>query len=415
MNAAGAGRARRLLPNLALAGAVVLLLLAVGELAARWALSRRGGGREDNALARYSEFDARLGWRKKPGTHATYRRREYTVDVDINGQGLRDPERAYAAAPGTFRILALGDSFVEGYTVPLEQTVTQRMEHALSRPGCKVEVLNGGTAGYSTDQEYLFYQQEGARYSPAVVLLFFYYNDIVLNTTDSYYGRLKPRLEMSGDYLLSLNLPLPEPTPRPEAEAPPARRAPRGSALLGWVKERMQRGAPRAYNSLARLGLWEPIVPEEPGEEMRVYKTGATPRIDGAWQLTCGIVGALRYEVETRGARLLVVHVPNKMEVSDRDRELTRLAYGMDAGWDVSRVLQRLQQCGRQEGVAVLDLVPDLRRASEASGDPYFTFDPHWNARGHQAAADAIAADLRGRGWLPACAAPRASAASAAR
>jgi lysophospholipase L1-like esterase len=399
------------MPNLALAAAVVVVLLSVAELAARWARGRRGGGREDDALARYSEFDPRLGWRKKAGAHATYRRREYTVPVEINGQGLRDPERSYAAEPGTFRILALGDSFVEGYTVPLEQTVTQRMERALSRPGCAVEVLNGGTAGYSTDQEYLFYQQEGARYAPAVVLLFFYYNDVVLNTTDSYYGRLKPRLEMSGDFLLSLNLPLPEPTPRP-AEAP-TRRAPRGSALLEWVRERLQRGAPRAYNSLARLGLWSPLVPEEPGEEMRVYKTGATPRIDGAWQLTCGIVGALRYEVETRGGRLLVVHVPNKMEVSDRDRELTRLAYGMDGpGWDASRVLERLRQCGRQEGVAVLDLVPAMRQASGESGDPYFTFDPHWNALGHQVAADAVAADLRARGWLPACV--RAGAASAA-
>jgi hypothetical protein len=413
MSEAGASRRRRLLENLALAGAVVLVLLALGELAARWARARRGGGREDNALARYSEFDARLGWRKKAGARATYRRREYTVDVDINGQGLRDPERAYAAAPGTFRILALGDSFVEGYTVPLEQTVTQRMERSLSRPGCAVEVLNGGTAGYSTDQEYLFYQQEGARYSPAVVLLFFYYNDVVLNTTDSYYGRLKPRLEMSGDWVMSLNLPLPEPTPRP-VEPAPARRAPRGSALVGFVKERLQRGSPRAYNRLARAGLWDPLVPEEPGEEMRVYKTGPTPRIDGAWQLTCGILGALRYEVETRGARLLVVHVPNRMEVSDRDRELTRLAYGMDdAGWDASRVLQRLRQCGREEGLAVLDLVPSLRLASQTSGEPYFTFDPHWNARGHQAAAEAVAADLRARGWLPACS--TAVGASAAR
>ena len=413
MSGAGTSRLRRLLPNLALAGAVVLAVLATGELFARWARARRGGGREDNALARYSEFDPRLGWRKTPGAHATYRRREYTVDVDINGQGLRDPDRAYAAAPGTFRILALGDSFVEGYTVPLEQTVTQRMERALSRPGCAVEVLNGGTAGYSTDQEYLFYQQEGVRYSPDVVLLFFYYNDVVLNTTDSYYGRLKPRLEMSGDWVLSTNLPLPEPTPRPAAEAP-TRRPPRGSALLGWVQERMQRGSPRAYNRLARVGLWDPIRPEEPGEEMRVYKTGATPRIDGAWQLSCGIVGALRYEVETHGGRLLAVHVPNRMEVSERDRELTRLAYGMDdAGWDASRVLQRLQQCGREEGVPVLDLVPALRRASDTAGEPYFTFDPHWNARGHQAAADAVTADLRARGWLPACS--TAGAASAAR
>jgi lysophospholipase L1-like esterase len=404
MSAGRRGRLRRLLPNLALAAAVTLAVLGVGELLARWARARRGGGREDNALARYSEFDPRLGWRKTPGARATYRRREYTVEVAINSHGLRDPERGYAAPPGTRRVLALGDSFVEGYTVPLEQTVTQRLERALSRPGCAVEVINGGTAGYSTDQEYLFYQQEGVRYAPDVVLLFFYYNDVVLNTTDSYYGRLKPRLALEGDAVKPLNLPLPVPTPRPPAEGPPAAPA-RRWALFEWVGERLQRGAPRAYNALSRLGLWAPLLPEAPGEELRVYKTGPTPRIDGAWQLTCAIAGALRRGVESRGARLLAVHVPNRMEVDDRDRELTRLAYGMDdAGWDPARVRQRLQACGREQGFEVLDLVPALRRAGGAVGGTYLTFDPHWNARGHEAAAEAVAGDLRARGWLPACA-----------
>ena len=307
--------------------------------------------------------------------------------------------------PAPARVLALGDSFVEGYTVPLEQTVTQQLERRLSRPGCAVEAVNGGTAGYSTDQEYLFYEDEGARYSPAVVLLFFYYNDIALNTTDSYYGRLKPRLALVGDRLQPVNVPLPAPANRDAAEPPPAPpRPPRRSALLEWTEDRLRRGAPRAYNALARLGLWPPLAPEEPGEELRVYKKGPTPRIDGAWQLTCAIVGALDEGVRARGGHFLAVHVPNRMEVSDRDRELTRLAYGMDdAGWDPGRVRQRLEECGRQHGFPVLDLVPPLRAASSRLREPYFTFDPHWNALGHATAAEAVAADLRARGWLPAC------------
>ena len=71
-------------------------------------------------------------------------------------------------------------------------------------------------------------------------------------------------------------------------------------------------------------------------------------------------------------------------------------------------------------GVGLVEhLVPCLRvhdlcePAAAEAGDPYFTFDPHWNARGHQAAAEAVAADLRARSWLPACA--KAAGASAAR
>ena len=100
-------------------------------------------------------------------------RREYTVEVAINSHGLRDPERGYETPAGTARILALGDSFVEGYSVSLPETATQVLESALGRAGCPAEVINGGTAGYSTDQELLFYETEGHRYKPRVVVLFF--------------------------------------------------------------------------------------------------------------------------------------------------------------------------------------------------------------------------------------------------
>ena len=174
---------------------------------------------------------------------------------------------------------------------------------------------------------------------------------------------------------------------------------------MEWVEARLRRGAPRTYNALSRLGLWKPLVPRAPGEELRVYKAGPTPRIDGAWQLTCAIVGALQRDVSAQGARLLAVHVPNRMEVSDRDRELTRMAYGMDdSGWDPGRVRQRLEACGREHGFPVVDLVPALRQASGTLSGPYFTIDPHWNALGHRVAAEAITADLGARGWLPSCA-----------
>ena len=43
--------------------------------------------------------------------------------------------------------------------------------------------------------------------------------------------------------------------------------------------------------------------------------------------------------------------------------------------------------------LAALDLTPALRAAAE-QGPTYFTFDGHWNARGHEAAAAAMAGRL---------------------
>ena len=392
--------------DLAVAALALVLVLAALEAVARRAQAARGGGREDNPLPLYTEADPLLGWRKKPGARATYRRREYTVEVAINAQGLRDRERRETVEAGSFRILALGDSFVEGYAVPLEATLTQVAESQLSRPGCPVEVLNGGTSGYSTDQEYLFYRETGQQFGPRVVALFFYYNDVLFNDRDNYFGRPKPLLEPAGGEMAARNTPIPAPTPRPPAPPRPAEPGPR-SALVEWIRERLMRGAPRAYDALARLGVWPPLGGDPIGEEMRVYKRGPTPRIDGAWARTGSILAALQRETVRHGARIVIVHVPNRFEVRDRDWELTQRAYGMDdEGWDRTLVRQRLVGLAGRLGVPLLDLTPALRAAERGIlGGPYYAYDPHWNALGHQVVAAELVRFLREEGWLPACAA----------
>jgi hypothetical protein len=101
--------------------------------------------------------------------------------------------------------------------------------------------------------------------------------------------------------------------------------------------------------------------------------------------------------------------VPSRIEVSDRDWELTRVRYGMDeSAWDRTLVARRVMEVGRLAGFPVLDLTPVLREVTgRFTGEPYLLYDGHWNARGHRVAAGAVAALLRTQGWLSACAASR--------
>jgi lysophospholipase L1-like esterase len=401
-------RARTILGNLGLGLASTGLMLGGLEVAARL-VQPRGGGKEEQTTARYTEYDPTLGWRKKANGRATFHRREYTIDVSINGNGLRGPERPYAAAPGTWRILTLGDSFVEGQGVTDEATATRLLETSLRGPGCAVETINGGTIGYSTDQEYLFYVEEGSRYAPQLVVLFFYYNDILSTTSENYYGRPKPLLVFRGG-VPKLSRPARwEPRPEPPPQADTAVETHRGSALAAWVRDRMRRGAPRAYNALSRLGLWAPIRPIPARREMYVLRKDPPRFVEQAWDKTAAILETLRQRVEAGGARLLVVYVPSRMEVSDRDWELTRLTYGLDDGeWDRSRVRERLRALGVASRFATLDLTAALRRADRGLlGGPYYVYDGHWNALGHRIAAREVAAFLKAQGWLPACASQR--------
>jgi len=104
----------------------------------------------------------------------------------INSKGLRDYEHTYEKPEGTFRILVLGDSFIEAAQVPLNETLSKHLESLLNTNLDKdiyYEVINAGFSMYGTEQELIFLETEGVRYKPDIVILsFFPANDVFDNT-----------------------------------------------------------------------------------------------------------------------------------------------------------------------------------------------------------------------------------------
>jgi hypothetical protein len=405
-------RGREALLRLALACVSLVVTLLLLEGAARVVRYVQRPGKEAGEKDVYHEYDPLLGWRKKAGATVTYRRREYTVEVSINSHGQRDSERACEKAPGVFRVLALGDSFLEAYTVASEQMATRVLETSLAKRGCRAEVLNAGTAGYSTDQEYLYYASEGVKFSPDVVVLFFFYNDIVYTDRQDYFGQPKPVFEMRKEGLVLHRYPV----RRKPKEAAAAREAATvdgkdgggPSALLELLSDRLWYGAPRAYNALARLGLWDPMPKAQPRLELLVYDRRTIPQIEDAWSKVAAVLARLQAETAASGTRLVVAYVPSRMEVQDRSWELTRALYRLgERDWDRGKVLAKLREIGAEAGFPVLDLTPGLRAAERGPfGTSYFTYDGHWNATGHRVVAGTVEAFLREKDWLASCARP---------
>lgn len=381
--------------NLALVAVSLLVVLAVLELAARAFRERPA----EPIASQYTEFDPLLGWRHRKGARARFPQGDYA----INGLGLRDRERQYAAAPGAFRLLVLGDSFAEGFSVALEDSVAQVLERSLVRPDCPIEVIAAGTVGYSTDQEYLYYREEGVRFAPQAVLLFFYYNDIVYNARESVGRAPKPLLTFKGGVPKLKTSPLPAPPAEGERAGSPGTG---GSAALAWARQRLLDGAPRAYDALAGAGLFARREPARAGAELLVYSREPPLEVRDAWAQTLNLLRALRDETAARNARLLVVYVPSKMEVSDRDWELTRQRYTVDEpSWDRRQVARWLAEAGRVLGIGVLDTTDALRRQERGGVQAtYYARGGHWNRLGHATAALEIEAALKRAGVLPDCA-----------
>ena len=155
---------------------------------------------------RFWKYDSLLGWAHEPGQEGIFETPQFRTNVRINENGLRDREHSYDRQNDIERILVLGDSFAWGYGVEESQRFSQLLEKALG-----VEVINAGVSGYSTDQELLWYRNEGIKYETDLVILVVAGNDVgdngrqLVNTI--YY---KPKYVIEEDQLVLTGYPVPK-------------------------------------------------------------------------------------------------------------------------------------------------------------------------------------------------------------
>ncbi|KKM02651.1 hypothetical protein LCGC14_1782270, partial [marine sediment metagenome] len=105
-------------------------------------------------------------------------------DFKLNSKGFMDIEIQKEKAKGTYRVLAIGDSFVYG-TVGYEKNYLTLLENYLnntgSNTGSNFEIINMGIPGTEPPEYHRLLLQEGMSYNPDMVIVFFYVgNDIAL-------------------------------------------------------------------------------------------------------------------------------------------------------------------------------------------------------------------------------------------
>ena len=133
-------------------------------------------------LARFRPSDDPiLFYEPRPGYHGFFRQDRGSgrgAEIRINSQGFRDHEYSEEKDPGTFRIAVLGDSIAWGHGLELEATFAKQLERLLcEREHRRVEVMNFGVSGYSTQQEVELYRVRSSRFHPDLVLVGYCLND----------------------------------------------------------------------------------------------------------------------------------------------------------------------------------------------------------------------------------------------
>ncbi len=349
-----------------------------------------------------------FGWVLEPGASYLYKMPEKSVQVTYNSTGWRDEEHNLENDHDTFRILVLGDSFMEGYSVELEDMFHKQIERLGRKERIDIEVINLGVGGYGTLQEYLVFRDIGRHYKPDIVLLGFYIgNDVTNNNLALESGfhfnkksmkvASRPFLDSSDEttwaitqvdydgawqrYQAARN--------RKESLLHQLRR---NSALVQVTLRAVDRAKAAMWNTghtvKPSLVLFGANFCQEPKEYTR------------GWHTTKRIFDGLKNEVSNIGAELFVFTVPALYEVLEEeienvpDREL--ICWKNTPGYD------RLKEVLNELDIAYVDLLPKFRKVMRNDTQNIFRLsDRHWNEEGHYLGAEIVYSALKDRGLLP--------------
>ncbi len=290
---------------------------------------------------------------------------EYRVTVQTNSLGLRGPELAEPQR-GEIKVLVVGDSFTLGAQVEEEQTFVSLLAPDLTeRLGRPVVTLNGGVDGHGTADSMKILKRVRGKARPDLVVLAFYLgNDLRDNS------RSKEEPE------------------EPEVAHVGALQAKLQQGLVGMAKYSFVVNRIAAWR-LTQRGPEDPVVAAH-AAELQVYVDPELRQRQLAHTRT-----ALRdFGRACKTARLgcAVALIPPAYAVHDERLDGTFEAFGFDPEQvDTEALVEGVREAAQP--LPVIDLSTALRSAA-THGPLYYTYDAHWNAAGHAAAAEALSEGL---------------------
>lgn len=321
-----------------------------------------------------------------PSSSYILKQPEFEVEVRTNSLGLRDGE-PMPVDRHAFRILILGDSFVEGYGVPAESCFVHKLQEMFVEGfgQNRVRVYNFGVAGYSPIIEYLLLKEKGLGLHPHLVVLNYDMTDV---QEDYLYGesaefdeqgtplRVHPSARNFGD-----------PSVLPEG------------ALKTWLHEHSYLMS-LVSNFVNPYKRFPPI-----GESGDIYASRFRHTLDSTkenWETY--FVNSQKYVKQIadlcaqNGITFILAVAPRGNQVSGLEWTEERKQYGWGTKVFDSAIFASLEEFARKNGIAYLDMTPTFRRRSR--GDLYFPIDGHWTTRGNQVAADTLYAFLLEHGYV---------------
>ena len=345
------------------ARAVLLLLILIIQFALLEAGLRVYGAFEGSTTFQ-SLFmaDPQVGSRLRPNARIRYTTVEFTTDIAVNAEGVRDDEPLGAKAANERRVVVLGDSLVLSVQVPLAETFCKNLERRLNARGGpeRWRVINGGVQGYGPVQEWFFFDKVAAAFQPDIVLIVAFVGNDAVEAADA-----AAALEQG----------------RPLEDKQPTlnqmRRLVRSSIVLQYVRMRWDQLKSR----------WSTGTPERP---LTSYLSDPPAAVGQGLEVSRRAFGMIADRARGVGARTAIALMPARFQTDDADygrlSEIVR-----NAGGELVRnsSSERFRSALSPLGLPLIDLQPTLAAQPDRVG-LFFQRNVHLTPRGHDVVAGAL-------------------------
>jgi len=355
--------------------------------------------------------------------------------ISINSRGIRGPELAEATAD----VLVIGDSMIEARQLPWDQTLGPRLQHAVKERGLDLRVVAHGMRGWSPLLEWNWYLKIGRTLKPRVVFLSFFWNDL-WNAGDeptTFQAKLRDDgrplrfdvpvdarwiwykhvrvVRLAGDAWHRLSV---EQIRR--AFSTMSRASTSAGRLDDEGADRLARTltSPPASDQELRALLTQPF-DRLPPDLQAIAQADFWPSLrpyalwneaqKAAAERTATELGRFAQDVAADGGRLVIVYVPNPLQIAGDECAVGRLFSRVDRGVVLppdSGIQTWLRDAAVRQSVDVIDPSAamrdwEARRPATDSSRLYLRADCHWSERGHafmaSYLADWLASNARNR------------------
>ena len=315
--------------------------------------------------------DLELGVRSWTVHHAM--RPGYDIPpVRTNSFGLRSPEVSVPKAPGTFRILLLGDSFTFGFQAVGDTVFARKLEQILRGRSATVEVVNAGVLSYCPLLEYLQYRHHLQALEPDLVILNFDMSDV------------QDHLEYSRN-LVASSAGVPLFVTEPSLGEAPGWMP--GLLSFQWAGRHLAAAARRRESAVEG-------VPFARDEDRYIWALDNGPEMDREVQSTLAPLTNLADLLRHDDIPLLLATYPQPWQVSADATPLPpiRDQYGIGRGTVHlnDRPFRKLEAFAAAHGLPFFNATDAFRQDSDPAG-LFLASDFHFTARGHAVYATALA------------------------